>query len=161
MARANTNKVEVRLPSDREIQVTRVFEAPRDLVWRAYTEVDMVAKWWGRGNPLDIERFEVEPGGHWRFVETHGGGSDGFEGRFGEVVAPERLVQTFEWDGMPAHVALNTATFEDLGNGTTKLMATSLFHTAADRDGMLQSGMEEGMSQSYAALDELLGSLLR
>ena len=161
MTTEHANKLEVTLPSDREIRMTRVFDAPRDLVWRAHTEPELLAKWWGRGNKLDVERFEVERGGHWRFVEYHEGGHDGFEGRFGEVERPERLVQTFEWDGLPAHVALNTAVFEDLGDGRTRIVATSLFHTAEDRDGMLQSGMEQGLSESYAALDRLLASQSR
>jgi len=161
MTTTSANKLEITLPSDREIQMERVFDAPRDLVWQAHTEAEKLAKWWGRGNKVDIERFEAERGGHWRFVEHHEGGTDGFEGRFGEVTSPERLVQTFEWDGMPAHVALNTTVFEDLGDGRTKLVTTSLFHTAEDRDGMVQSGMEEGMNASYTALDELLTSLPR
>jgi uncharacterized protein YndB with AHSA1/START domain len=146
-------------PSDREIMMTREFDAPRDRVWRAFTDPAMVAQWWGRGNKLDIERMEVERGGHWRYVEHHEGGSDGFEGRYGEVTPTERIVQTFEWDGMPAHVALNTTTFEDLGDSRTKIVTVSLFHTSEDRDGMLQSGMEQGLSESYAALDRLLASL--
>jgi catechol 2,3-dioxygenase-like lactoylglutathione lyase family enzyme len=80
----------------------------------------------------------------------------GFEGRFREVTPPERLVQTFEWDGLPGHVAINTMTLEDLGDGRTKLVTVSLFHTPEERDGMLHSDMEQGMSQSYAALDGVL-----
>ena len=83
----------------------------------------------------------------------------GFEGRYREVTPPERIVQTFEWDGMPGYVAMNTLTFEDLGDGRTKLVTTSLFHTGEERDGMLQSGMEGGMNESYAALDRLLAGL--
>src|SRR5262245_63385473 len=98
-------------PGDREIQVERVFDAPRDLVWRAFTEPDLVAQWWGRGNRLEIERFEVERGGHWRFVEHSPDGVHGFEGRFREVTPPERLVWTFEWDGMPGYVAVDSTTF--------------------------------------------------
>lgn len=153
------NKLTVTLPSDREISMARVFDAPRDLVWKAFTDPAMIAQWWGRGNQLEVERMEVERGGHWRFVEHSAEGVDGFEGRFGEVTPPGRTVQTFEWDGMPAHVALNTAVFEDLGDGRTEVVTTSLFHTAEDRDGMLQSGMEGGLSESYAALDRLLATL--
>jgi uncharacterized protein YndB with AHSA1/START domain len=153
-----TKTLSVTPTSDREILMTREFDAPRDIVWKAFTDPQMLAQWWGRGNKLDIERMEVERGGHWRYVEHHEGGSDGFEGRYGEVAAPERIVQTFEWDGMPAHVALNTTTFEELSNGSTRLVTTSLFHTAEDRDGMLQSGMEQGLSESYAALDRLLAA---
>lgn len=154
-----TEGLNVTTPSDREIEITRIFDAPRELVWRAFTERELIAQWWGRGNKLDIERFEPEQGGHWRFVEHHEGGSDGFEGRFREVTPPERIVQTFEWDGMPGYVAVNTATFVDLGDGRTKVVSTSLFHTTEERDGMLSSGMEGGLSESYAALDRLLVTL--
>ena len=110
----------VTTPAPREIRMERVFDAPRDLVWRAHTEPELLAQWWGRGNKLDIERFEPERGGHWRFVEHGPEGDSGFEGRFREVTPQERLVQTFEWDGMPGYVVVNTATFEDLGDGRTQ-----------------------------------------
>lgn len=146
----------VTTPGEREIRIERVFNAPREVVWRAMTEPKLVAEWWGRGNKLDVERLEVAKGGHWRYVEHHDGGSDGFEGRFAEVVRPERMVQTFEWDGMPGYPCRNTATFEDLGDGRTRFVATSLFFTTEERDGMIQSGMEQGMNQSYAHLDTVL-----
>lgn len=154
-----TKALQLTTPTDREIRVERVFNAPRERVWRAYTDPKLVAQWWGRGNKLDIERLEVERGGHWRFVEHAPEGVEGFEGRFREVTPPERLVQTFEWDGMPGYVAIDTTTFEDLGDGRTRVVATSLFHTKEERDGMLGSGMEGGMSDSYAALDRLLATL--
>ena len=146
----------VTTPAEREIRIERIFEAPRERVWRAFTDPELLAQWWGRGNKLDIERFEVERGGHWRFVEHGPEGVSGFEGRFREVTPQERLVQTFESDGMPGYVAINTATFEDLGDGRTKIVTTSLFHTTEERDGMLRSGMEGGLNESYAALDRLL-----
>lgn len=80
-------------------------------------------------------------------------------GRFREVTPPERVVQTLEWDGMPAYVIIETAVLEDLGDGRTRLVNTSLFHTTEERDGMLQSGMEGGLNESYAALDRLLAKL--
>jgi uncharacterized protein YndB with AHSA1/START domain len=123
------------------------------------TDPKLVAQWWGRGNKLVIEKMELERGGHWRFVEHSDHGVHGFEGRFAEVTPPERVVQTFEWDGMPGHVALETMTLEDLGDGRTRLVTTSLFLTAEDRDGMLQSGMEGGLNQSYEALDKVLAKL--
>ena len=83
----------------------------------------------------------------------------GFEGRYREVTPPERVVQTFEWDGMPGYVAIQTMDLEDLGDGRTKLGTTSLFHTIEERDGMLNSGMERGMNESFAALDRLLVTL--
>jgi uncharacterized protein YndB with AHSA1/START domain len=146
------------LPSDREIRVERIFHATRERVWQAMTNPELVAKWWGRGEKVVVERMEVERGGHWRFVQHSEHGTHGFEGRYSEVVPPERVVQTFEWDGMPGHVVLETMTLEDLGDGRTKLVTVSLFMTAADRDGMMSSGMEEGMAQSYAALDRVLAA---
>lgn len=153
-------KAAISTPADREVRIERIFDAPRDRVWRAVTDPEIVAKWWGRGNKLDIERMEVERGGHWRYVEHAHGQSHGFEGRYAEVTPPSRIVRTFEWDGMPGHVALETMTLEDLGDGRTKLVSVSLFHTKDDRDGMLQSGMESGVNESYAALDEVLDSLV-
>jgi uncharacterized protein YndB with AHSA1/START domain len=153
-----TRPATITTPAAREIRVERVFDAPRDRVWRAYTDPKLIAQWWGRGNKLVIERMEVKRGGHWRFVEHGPEGVHGFEGRYREVTPPERLVQTFEWDGMPAHVAVETAVFEDLGDGRTKVASTSLFHTREERDGMLGSGMEEGLNESHEALDRLLAS---
>lgn len=141
---------------DREIHTERIVNAPRDRVWRAFTEPELVAQWWGRGNKLEIECLEVEKGGHWRFVEHADGEAHGFEGRFREVTPPERLVYTFEWDGMPGYVAIDTTTFEDLGDGRTKIVSDTLFHTTEERDGMLNAGMAQGMQESYEALDALL-----
>ena len=146
----------VSTPTEREIRIERVFDAPRERVWRAFTDPALVAQWWGRGHKLVIERMEVERGGHWRFVEHAPDGVHGFEGRYREVTAPQRLVQTFEWDGMPGHVVIETAVFEDLGDGRTRVVNTSLFHTTEERDGMLHSGMAQGLNESYAALDRLL-----
>jgi uncharacterized protein YndB with AHSA1/START domain len=152
-------KATITTPGDRDIRIERIFNAPRDRVWKALTDPKLVAQWWGRGNKLVVERMEVERGGHWRFVEHSPEGVHGFEGRFAEVTPPERVVQTFEWDGMPGHVALETMTLEALPDGRTRLVSTSLFLTAEDRDGMLQSGMEGGLNESYAALDRLLAKL--
>ena len=154
-----TTLARVTTPAEREIRIERVFSAPRERVWQAFTQPDLVAQWWGRGNKLVIERMEVRRGGHWRFVEHSDHGVHGFEGRYREVTPPERVVQTFEWDGMPGHVVVETVTLEDLGDGRTRVVNVSLFHTTEERDGMLQSGMEEGLNQSYAALDRLLASM--
>jgi uncharacterized protein YndB with AHSA1/START domain len=143
-------------PAEREIRVERVFAAPVARVWQAYTHPDLLAQWWGRGNELTIERMEVERGGHWRIVEHGPEGDNGFEGRYREVSPQERIVQTFEWDGMPGHVIVETAEFTDLGDGRTQVVTTSLFHTTEERDGMLGSGMAVGLNESYAALDALL-----
>jgi len=103
-------------------------------VWKALTDPKLVALWWGRGNKLVIEQMVVERGGHWRFVEHSPHGVHGFEGRYREVKPIERVVRTFEWDGMPGHVAIETATLEDLGDGRTKLVSVSLFHTTQERE---------------------------
>jgi uncharacterized protein YndB with AHSA1/START domain len=152
-------KAKVTTPSDREIRIERVFAAPRERVWRAMTDPQLVAQWWGRGNKLVIEKFEPHRGGHWRFVEHGPEGQHGFEGRFREVTPPERVVQTFEWDGMPGHVIVEQITLEDLGDGRTRIINISLFHTTEERDGMLHSGMETGLNESYAALDDLLARM--
>jgi uncharacterized protein YndB with AHSA1/START domain len=158
-ATKSARKATVTTPSDREIRIERIFDAPRDRVWRAHTDPKLLAQWWGRGNKLVIERYELERGGHWRFVEHGPEGVHGFEGRFREVMPQERLVQTFEWDGMPGYTVLETLELQDLGDGHTKVVATSLFFTTEERDGMLQSGMEQGLNQSYEALDRLLESV--
>ncbi len=159
MTIATALKAQITTPSDREIRTERIFNAPRSRVWKAITDPALIAQWWGRGNKLVIERFEPERGGHWRFVEHGPEGVHGFEGRYREVTPTSRIVQTFEWDGMPGHVVVEDMTLEDLGDGRTRLVTVSLFHTAAERDGMLQSGMSEGLNQSYDALDALLARL--
>jgi uncharacterized protein YndB with AHSA1/START domain len=143
-------------PGDREIRTERVFDAPRERVWCAFTEPALVARWWGRGHELDVERMEVWRGGHWRFVEHAEDANHGFEGRYRDVIPEERLVQTFEWDGMPGHLSVTTVTFEKLPGTRTRVIATALFHTLEERDGMLDGGMEAGLNESYAALDALL-----
>ena len=152
-------RADVELAGERELRIERIFEAPRERVWRAMTEPKLLAQWWGRGNELAIERYELERGGHWRFVEKTPHGPQGFEGRFREIVPTERVSMTFEWDGAPGHVVVNTMTLQDLGDRRTKLVAVSLFMTPEDRNAMVKSGMEEGMNQSYQALDRVLAAL--
>jgi len=144
---------------ERQFRIERIFEAPRERVWRAMTDPQLVAQWWGRGNRLDVQELDVKVGGFWRFVEHADGNQYGFRGRFREVTPPSRVVQTFEFDGMPGHVCVNDTTLVDLGDGRTKLVVVSLFHTPEELEGMMRSGMETGMNQSYAALDKLLASL--
>lgn len=146
-------------PSDREIRVERIFNAPRERVWRAMTDPALVAQWWGRGNRLVIVRDEVERGGRWRYEEHSPQGVHGFEGRYREVVPIERMSRTFEWDGMPGQPLVETWTLEDLGDGRTRFVSTSLFMTAEDRAGMMSGGAEAGMNQSYAALDRVLAAM--
>jgi uncharacterized protein YndB with AHSA1/START domain len=145
-------------PSEREIASERIFEAPRERVFAAYTDPELIARWWGpRGTSTSVEQMDVRPGGVWRFVIRND--SDGelsaFKGVYREITPPERIVQTFEWEGMPGHVVIETASFEALGE-RTRVRGVSLFHTAAERDGMLASGMEKGLSESHDRLAELL-----
>jgi uncharacterized protein YndB with AHSA1/START domain len=144
-------------PTDREIHIERVFDAPRDRVFAVYTDPALIPEWWGpRGTTAVVDQMDVRPGGSWRFVIRNSDGSEtAFRGTYREVTPPERIVQTFEWEGMPGHVSVETATFEDLGD-RTKVTTKSLFDTTEDRDGMLESGMERGLNETYARLDELL-----
>jgi uncharacterized protein YndB with AHSA1/START domain len=147
-------------PTEREILTERVFDAPRERVWSAFTDPALLARWWGReANTTTIDQLDLRPGGAWRFVERNSDGSEhGFRGVYREVLAPERLVYTFEWEGLPGHVLVNTATLADMGE-RTRLSVHSLFHTTAERDGMLSAGMERGLNESYRVLDALLAEL--
>ena len=144
-------------PSDREVVMTKVFAAPRELVWKAYTDSKLIPRWWGpRYLTTTIDKNDAKPGGAWRFVSRGPDGSEfGFHGVFREVVKPERLSWTFEFEGMPGHVSVDTVTFEEL-DGTTKVTVTSVFQSKADRDGMVSSGMESGATESMERLGELL-----
>lgn len=160
MQKPSERRATITTLSDRSARIERVFDAPPARVWRAMTEPALVAQWWGRGNPLTVEKLDLKPGGHWRFVEHSDHGTHGFEGRFAEVEPPRRLVQTFEWDGMPGHVMLDAATLEDLGDGRTRLVTISTAMAAEDIAAMMASGMEEGMNASYSALDRVLEHLV-
>ena len=154
-----SRKATVTKTSDRELNIERIFDAPRDRVWRAMTDPKLLAQWWGRGHKLVVEKYEFERGGHWRFVEHTDHGAFGFEGRYREIKAPEVMELTFEWDGMPGHVIIQRLELVDLGDGRTKMVARSQFFTAEELNGMLQSGMEGGMNESYAALDRVLAEM--
>jgi uncharacterized protein YndB with AHSA1/START domain len=159
MVQGTEHKLEVTKTSERELRITRVFDAPREKVWQCFSNPKLLAQWWGRGNKLEIERFEFEKGGHWRFDEHAEGESHGFEGRFREIVPMERISWTFEWDGLPGYPSIDTIVFEDLGDGRTRVVNIGMFFTAEEMDGMLESGMEGGLAESYAALDRLLVTL--
>jgi len=151
----------VATPSDLEIVMTREFDAPRELVFEAHTKCEHLTNWWGpRKYTLEVCELDFRPGGKYRFVHRGPEGVDehGFRGEFREIVPPEKIVWTFEWEGMPGHVSVDTVTFEDLG-GRTRLTAHSLFDSKEDRDGMLQSGMEEGAGETYDRLAEYVASM--
>jgi uncharacterized protein YndB with AHSA1/START domain len=149
-----TAAVSISTPGDREIRVERFFAASRERVWRALTDPVQLAEWWAPNNSrFEIERYELRRGGSWRFVEHGARGADGFSGRFREVTPPERLVYSFEWDGMPAHVMIHTVTLEAVSAVQTRMVTVVLCHTADECQGMLQSGMAGGFTRQYAALD--------
>lgn len=158
MAKNTTNiKAE---PGKQEIIITREFDAPRELVFKAFTDPRLYAQWLGpRGITTTLELFEPESGGSWRYIQKDKDGNEfAFHGVNHEVLAPERIIGTFEFEGLPekGHVILQTARFEAMPGNRTKLTSQSVFQTVEDRDGMLQSGMEKGVNDSYDRLDELL-----
>jgi uncharacterized protein YndB with AHSA1/START domain len=150
----------VSTPSEREIRSERVFDAPREHVFRATTDPELIPQWWGpRGTTTIVDQMDVRPGGSWRYVNRSSDGSEtAFHGTYREITPPERVVYTFEWEGMPGHVLVETVTFEDLGD-QTKVTIVSLFHTGEERDGMLASAMEGGMNESHDRLAELLAGM--
>jgi uncharacterized protein YndB with AHSA1/START domain len=153
-----TGVTTVSTPSDREVVSERVFDAPRERVFAAFTDPALVAQWWGpHGTKTTVELMDVRPGGRWRFVirNDSDGRENGFVGAYREVSEPERIVQTFEWDGTPGHVVVETVTFEELGQ-RTRVRTNSLFHTTEERDGMVASGMERGLTESHERLTGLL-----
>ncbi|MEA2193400.1 MAG: hypothetical protein QOI73_3521 [Solirubrobacteraceae bacterium] len=159
-AQQSTRTATVTTPGDREIRIEREFDATRERVFAVYTDPELIPQWWGpRSTTTEVVEMDVRTGGDWRFVaHDDDGGQTGFRGTYREVTPPERIVQTFEWDGMPGHVSVETAEFEDLGD-RTRVVTTSTFHTTEERDGMLGSGMEGGMNETFQRLDELLASL--
>lgn len=139
------------------IRITREFDAPADKVFRAHTDPELFVQWVGpRDTETRIDHFDCRNGGSYRFVSVSEGEEYGFRGCFHEVRPNELIVQTFTFEGMPDGVALEKLVLEDLGNGRTRLTATSLCDSFADRDGMLASGMDVGVNEGYAKLDELL-----
>lgn len=147
-------------PGKQELFITRELDAPRELVFKAFTDPELYAQWLGpRGYTTTFEKFEPRSGGSWRFIQKDAEGNEFvFHGVNHEVLSPERIIGTFEFEGLPekGHVLLETSRFEELPNNRTKLVSQSIFQSVADRDGMLQSGMEEGINDSYDRLDELL-----
>lgn len=151
----------VTTPTDRTIRIEREFDAPREIVFATFTNPDLIPEWWGpRGTTARVVEMDVRTGGDWRFVIDNGDGSEtGFRGTYREVVPQERIVQTFEWEGMPGYISLETATFEDLGD-RTKVTTVSVFYSTEERDGMLGSGMEGGMNETFQRLDEVLARVV-
>jgi uncharacterized protein YndB with AHSA1/START domain len=162
MAETKTSALTVTLPSDLEILLTRVFEAPRRLVFEAVTRPEHVVRWWGpRGTTLVVCEMDVRPGGSWRFVLRGLDGNDHpFRGEYHEIVPPERVVSTFIYDveGIRDFPALETITFDE-EDGKTTLRVRVLHQSKEARDGHLHSGMEKGAAETYDRLAELLQTM--
>jgi uncharacterized protein YndB with AHSA1/START domain len=157
----NKTKITVE-PGKQELFVTREFDAPRELVFRAHTDPALFVQWLGpHGLTTTLEKFEPVSGGSWRFIQRDSGGNEyGFHGVFHEV-SPEQIIQTFEFEGLPesGHVILEALMLEDLPDGRTRLTSQSVYRSVADRDGMVQAGMETGVVEGYERLDVILENL--
>jgi len=155
-----TSTHETKIVSDPQVplvRITREFDAPPEKVFRAHTDPDLVAQWLGpRRHEMRIDHYDCRTGGSYRYLHVSDGHEYGFHGCFHEVRAPELIVQTFTFEGFPDGVALEKLVLEDLGNGRTRLVATSLCDSFEERDAMIASGMESGIRESYERLDELL-----
>ncbi len=152
----------VAVPGKPEIVMSHVFDAPRELIFRALTDPQLIPRWWGpRHLTTTVEQMDLRPGGGWRFVQRDAEGNVfAFHGVYQEIVPPERVVDTFEFEGIPpGHAVVETMTLEDLGGGKTRLTTRSVYQSIEDRDGMLQSGMEGGATESLVRLAELLATL--
>lgn len=147
-------------PGKQELRITREFDAPRDLVFKAYTDPDLVIQWLGpKDLAMRIEKYDCRTGGSYRYIHSDKNGNDyAFNGAVHEVTVPERVIQIFEFEGMPerGHVSLDSAFFEELPNNRTKVTIHSVFRSVSDRDGLVQSGMEKGLSEGFSRLDDLL-----
>ena len=147
-------------PGKQELLITREFDAPRELVFKACMDPKLISQWWGPRNLSTIvDKMDVRPGGQWRFINRDAEGNEyAFHGVYHEILAPERVIDTFEFEGLPetGHVTLETMKLEELPGGRTRLTTQSVFQSVADRDGTLQSGMEEGLKETYDRLAELL-----
>ena len=146
-------------PGKQELFITREFDAPRELVFKAHTDPDLYVQWLGpRDLTMTVETFEPRSGGSYRYIHKRDGAEYAFHGVNHEVLAPERIISTFEFEGLPekGHVILGTVKFEALPGGRTRLTGQSVFQSVADRDGMLSSGMEIGVTEGYERLDEIL-----
>ncbi|MFN8590595.1 MAG: SRPBCC family protein [Thermomicrobiales bacterium] len=149
-------------PGTQQIEITREFNAPRELLFRAFTEPDLVVQWLGpRDLTMTLDYSELRDGGRWRFIHTDADGNEyGFRGVLHGDPSVDGITRTFEYEGAPGHVSLERATFEDRG-GRTLLRTLSVFQSVADRDAMIASGMEYGVKDSMDRLEDLLERLAR
>ena len=163
MAATTKGTAKVTLPADNQILITREFNAPARLVWQAYTTPELIKRWWsGERGTVTSAEVDLRVGGSWRYVMTANGGFEvAFRGEFREIVAPERLVNTEIFEGLPdpdEHPSLITLTFADKDDRTTLEMLCE-YRDQADRDAVVASGMTEGMQESMDALEKVAGTL--
>jgi uncharacterized protein YndB with AHSA1/START domain len=153
MVTHNTSALTVTLPSDLEIVLTREFDAPRELVFEALSKPEHMSHWWAeQGSTVTVCEMDFRPGGAWRIVTRDASGTEyGFRGEYRDIAPPERIVQTFEFEGMPGNISIDSIVLEDLG-GRTRVIGRSIFASVEDRDGMLQGGMEQGAAEWYDRL---------
>jgi uncharacterized protein YndB with AHSA1/START domain len=158
MTTARTRETQIEVdPEVPLVRITREFDAPKELVFRAHVDPGLFARWSGpRDLATRIEAWDCRTGGSYRFVQTRGDDEFGFFGTFHEVRPDELIVQTFTFEGMPDGVALEKIRFEALPGGRTRLVSTSLVDSFADRDAFVASGMESGVVEGYEQLDEVL-----
>jgi uncharacterized protein YndB with AHSA1/START domain len=147
-------------PGKHAVVLTHVVDAPRELVFKTITDPSLIDEWWGpRELTTKVEKMDVRPGGMWRFVQKDPNGNEfAFWGLYHTVLPNEKLAYTFEFEGMPGHVMMETVTFEDL-DGMTKVTDSPVFQTVEDRDMTLKSGMERGARESMARFDELIARI--
>jgi uncharacterized protein YndB with AHSA1/START domain len=147
-------------PGSPAITMEREVDAPRDLVFRAHTEPQLLARWLGpRRLEMRVDAFELRHGGAWAYTHIDTNGSEyAFRGVFHGTPSPDRIVQTFEFLGAPGHVSLDTLELVDI-DGRTLIRTTSVHQTVEARDAMLAAGMEGGVVEGYERLDELVASL--
>jgi uncharacterized protein YndB with AHSA1/START domain len=148
-------------PGVPQVITTRSFDAPRDLVYRALTEPDLLVQWLGpRKYTMTIERYDLRDGGTYRYIHADDAGNAyAFHGVFHGDPTPDGMVQTFEFEGSPGNVSMDTLTLEER-DGRTTVRTNSVYQSVEARDGMVQSGMAEGMNEGYDRLEELLGKLI-
>ena len=159
---AAANELKVTLVSDREAELTRVFNAPRELVFKTMMDPALIPQWWGpRRYTTGVDKMDVRVGGKWRFVNRAAdGGEHWFNGEYREIVPNERIVQTFEYEPFAGHVSVETMTLEELPGGRTLVRVRAVYPSKEDADAMVQGGMEEGARETYDRLEELLAAKL-
>lgn len=139
------------------VRITRIFDAPPEKVFRAHTDPELVVQWLGpRDLQMRVEHYDCRTGGSYRYLHTRDDEEYAFNGCFHEVRAAQVIVQTFTFEGYPDSVALERLVLEDLGDGRTRLTATSLVDSFEGRDAFLASGMDTGVREGYQRLDDLL-----